>query len=363
MRRALREQAQQIRTAVAHLPTETRVDPVLLPTLEAIEGALPAQLDAINGLAKLGDWATVQRRLGNELKPIETQTSLLVSSIDQQASRELTQAVAKMGSVLASIFLIVPATAISTVCIAALLGWSVARRIIELRLDERVNERMRITHELHDTLLKTILASMLIANTALRKPADPIQQRQALEKLSTWLDRAVEEGRAALNSLHASTTERNDLADAFQRAIADCSGEASTEVSFSVAGGVREMHPIVRDEIYRIGCEAIRNACAHARASHVLVELAYGQDLTLCIRNNGVGIDSSVLDRGKQGHFGLEGMRQRAARIGGKLTFASCPGSGTEIRLVVPGRIIFRTISPAWTNILGKFRKLRSRVD
>src|SRR5580693_5163949 len=78
LRGVLRDQAQQTRTAVANLPLETQVDPAILPTLEAIEGTLLAQLDAIIELAKAGDWETVQRRLRNELKPIETQTSVLV---------------------------------------------------------------------------------------------------------------------------------------------------------------------------------------------------------------------------------------------------------------------------------------------
>jgi signal transduction histidine kinase len=359
LRRVLREQAQQTRAAVGNLPPETRVDLAFLPTLEAIEGTLLAQLDAINELAKSGDWGTVQRRLDNELKPIETQTSVLVGSIDQQANAELKLAVAKIRSVLASILIIVPATAISTFCIAAFLGWSVARRIIELRWDERVSERLRITHELHDTLLQTIEASRIIAAIALERSSDPLHQRRALEKLSTWLDRAGQEGREALNSLHASTFERNDLAEAFRRAIEDCRRQTAAEVTFSAAGDAREMHPIVRDEIYRIGYEAIRNACAHAVASQVMVQLRYALDLTLNIKDNGVGIDPAVLDRGRAGHFGLEGMRQRAARIGGRLTLASSPPSGTEVKLVVPGRIIFRTISPAWVSVLGK---LLSRV-
>jgi signal transduction histidine kinase len=352
LRRVLREQAQQTRAAVGNLPPETRVDLAFLPTLEAIEGTLLAQLDAINELAKSGDWGTVQRRLDNELKPIETQTSVLVGSIDQQANAELKLAVAKIRSVLASILIIVPATAISTFCIAAFLGWSVARRIIELRWDERVSERLRITHELHDTLLQTIEASRIIAAIALERSSDPLH-------LSTWLDRAGQEGREALNSLHASTFERNDLAEAFRRAIEDCRRQTAAEVTFSAAGDAREMHPIVRDEIYRIGYEAIRNACAHAVASQVMVQLRYARDLTLNIKDNGVGIDPAVLDRGRAGHFGLEGMRQRAARIGGRLTLASSPPSGTEVKLVVPGRIIFRTISPAWVSVLGK---LLSRV-
>jgi signal transduction histidine kinase len=106
------------------------------------------------------------------------------------------------------------------------------------------------------------------------------------------------------------------------------------------------MHAIVRDEIYRIGYEAIRNACGHSSASHLEIELKYAQDLALRVADNGVGIDSAVTDLGKQGHFGLQGMRERAVRIGGKLTLVSSPNSGTEIKLIVPGGIVFQKIMP-----------------
>jgi signal transduction histidine kinase len=102
------------------------------------------------------------------------------------------------------------------------------------------------------------------------------------------------------------------------------------------------MHPIVRDEIYRIGYEAIRNACAHSEASRVDVELRYEHDLTVRVKDNGKGIDPVILAEGKQGHFGLKGMRERTARIGAKLTLDSSEASGTEITLIVPGDIAYR---------------------
>src|SRR5437868_9459036 len=140
----------------------------------------------------------------------------------------------------------------------------------------------------------------------------------ALQQLSEWLARAIEEGRAALNSLRASATQTNDLADAFQRATEGCLVPGSMTVKFSVLGDAREMHPVVRDEVYRIGYEAIRNAQAHSRASSLEVELRYADNLELRVHDNGVGIDPGVTDHGRNGHFGLQGMRERAARIGGK---------------------------------------------
>jgi signal transduction histidine kinase len=112
-------------------------------------------------------------------------------------------------------------------------------------------------------------------------------------------------------------------------------------VAFGVQGVAREMHPVVRDEIYRIGYEAIRNACTHSRGSELKVELDYSRDLRLRIKDDGVGIAAEIVTQGKPGHFGLQGMRERARRIDSQLTVSTSPGSGTEILLVVPARIIF----------------------
>ena len=96
------------------------------------------------------------------------------------------------------------------------------------------------------------------------------------------------------------------------------------------------MHPIVRDEVYRIGYEAIRNACVHSQATRLRVELQYDDDLILTVRDNGVGIDLSVISEGKEGHFGLQGMRERADRIMAKLTVETSASNGTEIKLLIP---------------------------
>jgi signal transduction histidine kinase/ligand-binding sensor domain-containing protein len=213
-------------------------------------------------------------------------------------------------------------------------------RAIGARFDERLAERTRMARDLHDTFLQTIQGSKLVADDALESSTDPIRMRRAVEQLSVWLARAMQEGRAALNSLRTATTQTNDLGEALRRVTEDRLIPGSMAVAFSVVGDAREMHPIVRDEIYRIGYEAIRNACMHSGANRLEVELIYTNDLALRVHDNGTGIDPAIADRGKDGHFGLQGMRERAARIGGKLTLVSSSSSGTEIKLVVPGGII-----------------------
>ena len=231
-----------------------------------------------------------------------------------------------------------------------LLLWSIyrlrVRRIAAAMMsgfDERLAERTRIARDLHDTFLQTIQGSKLVADDALSATTDLTHMRQAMQKLSTWLGRATEEGRAALNSLRTSATEVNDLAEALRRALEECRIHGSMEVSLQISGEIREMHPIVRDEVYRIGYEAVRNACVHSRATQLTLELSYAQDLSLRVADNGVGIDPEIVRRGKSGHFGLQSMRERAARIVGKFSVESSAGSGTVVTLIVPGGIIYRS--------------------
>jgi len=354
LRTALLEQIRQSRNILTHLPGESRVDPAFLPTLEAIEVGLPSQLRSVVALATSGDWEAVRLRLANEFKPMEIQISALVDNIDQDVSADLTRAAANMEGVQRRIFFLIPATAICTFLIATFFGWAIARRLIDLRLEERVSERTRLIRELHDTFLQTIQGSKLVADDALEKPEDAVRLLHAMEQLSVWLGQATQEGRAALNSLRVSTTERNDLAEAFRRAIEDCRAKSSMQANFRVVGSTQEMHPIVRDEIYRIGFEAIRNACAHSRGSRLDVELNYSHDLTVRVTDDGMGIDQTIAERGRDGHFGLQGMSERAFRIGAKLRLNTSADSGTRVELIVPRRFAFHIKRQGW------FAKIKS---
>ena len=234
-------------------------------------------------------------------------------------------------------------------------------RQFNIRLEERVGERTRIARDLHDTFLQTIQGSKLVVDDALEQSTDPIRMRRAMQQLSVWLASAMQEGRAALNSLRRATSQTNDLAEALRRVTEDGVIPRSMAVIFSVVGDAKEMHPIVRDEIYRIGYEAIRNACTHSGASRLEVELRYARDLALRVDDNGTGIDPAIADRAKDGHFGLQGMRERAARIGGKLTLGSSSNSGTEVRLIVPGGICFRKMRPIPRSLFaGMFTRIKT---
>ncbi|SNT09996.1 Two component regulator propeller [Granulicella rosea] len=238
-----------------------------------------------------------------------------------------------------------------TLCGVLLLiaGWGAYRFRMEqlatalrLRFNERLEERARLARDLHDTLLQTIQASKFATDQALERSTDMAGMKTTLQQLSEWLGRAVAEGRGALQALHTSNTETNDLAGAIRMAIAECV-RSSMQVDFTVEGSARDMHPIVRDEIFRIAYEAIRNACMHADATLLTVQLRYAQDLTLRIMDNGKGIEPQVLKEGKDGHYGLSSIRERADRIGATLDLKTVQPGGTEILLTVAGKAIFLT--------------------
>jgi signal transduction histidine kinase len=93
----------------------------------------------------------------------------------------------------------------------------------------------------------------------------------------------------------------------------------------------------VRDDVFRIVGEAMRNAFRHAGARRVEVDIRYGErELGVLVRDDGKGMDRHVVRRGRDGHFGLHGMRERAKLLGGALTFRSRLEAGTEVELVVP---------------------------
>lgn len=217
---------------------------------------------------------------------------------------------------------------------------------VNLRFDERLAERTRLARELHDTLLQTIEGSKLVADNALDTEVDGFEAHRtliALEKVSAWLGNATNEARAALNSLRTPVSQEDDLVEAFQRVAEDCMQQPNlVRMNLSVEGTAIELHPIVQDEIFRIGHEAVRNACAHSGGNRIEMELSYSNSLTLRVRDNGRGISPEIAEEGRKNHFGLRGMKERAEQVGGKLSLFSAEGSGTEIELVVPGSIAYR---------------------
>jgi signal transduction histidine kinase len=160
-------------------------------------------------------------------------------------------------------------------------------------------------------------------------------------------EEAIQEGRSAIRDLRPEPAAQRDLPELLnavgnELATAHKLNESARAYRVVVEGKQRDLSPMLQDEVYRIAREVIRNAFAHAAASHIEVEIRYDHDqLRLRVRDDGKGIDSKVLAGGQSGHFGIPGMRERAQRIGARLDFWSEMGAGTEVELTVPASIAY----------------------
>lgn len=239
---------------------------------------------------------------------------------------------------------------VASVAALLLLAWGLYRLRLrqmtakmDLRYHERLGERTRIARELHDTLLQSFHGLLLrFQSVSNLLPTRPEEAKQRLDGTIDQTAQAITEGRDAVHELRSSTVLSNDLASPItalaKELAADQAGEDCPDVRVQVEGPPRDLHPILRDEVYRIAAEALRNACRHSEARHIEVEIRYDEaQLRLRIRDDGKGIDPSIVHRDRSlGHWGLSGMHERAKLVNGKLEVWSKPDSGTEIELTIP---------------------------
>ena len=220
-------------------------------------------------------------------------------------------------------------------------------REFALTLEARVGERIRIARDLHDTLLQSFHAVLLRLQTVSQLlPERSVEAQDELDSTIKGVAEAITEGRDAVQGIRESTVQKNDLALAISTLGEELAIDAfGTRPTFRVAveGTSRNLHPILRDEIYKTAAEALRNAFRHAQARQVEVEIRYdNEQFRLRVRDDGKGIDPAVLSRQRsEGHFGLNGMRERATLIGGELTVWSEVDAGTEVELRVPARTAY----------------------
>lgn len=210
---------------------------------------------------------------------------------------------------------------------------------LKLRFEERLAERNRIAQELHDTLLQGFLSASMQLHVTTDSLPEESPAKPPLNRILALMSQVIDEGRNAVRGLRSTATE--DLCDAFSRIPLEL-GRVEPGFKVIVEGQPRSLNPVMRDEIYRIGREALVNAFRHARAKSIEMELEYRpRNFRFLVRDDGCGIDDSVLRSGREGHWGLPGMRERAERIGGQLHVWSRAAAGTEVVLSVPGHIAF----------------------
>ena len=208
--------------------------------------------------------------------------------------------------------------------------------------EERMDERTRIARELHDTLLQGFLSASMQLHVAADHLSEDSAAKPILTNVLGLISKVSEEGRQAVRGLRLSENSES-LEESFGRVRQELAASRGIGFRVIVEGKHRAVSPMVRDEVYRIGREALVNAFQHANAKNVEVEVEYLEDrLRVCVRDDGRGIDDTVLRSGRDDHWGLAGMRERAQKIGAQFHVTSRSGAGTEIELSVARRIAYR---------------------
>lgn len=224
-------------------------------------------------------------------------------------------------------------------------------RLLNVRFEERLAERTRVAQELHDTLLQGVLSASMQLHVVVDQMPEDAPTRPPLNRVLQLMGQVVQEGRITLRGLRSSIDTTHDLKSSFSRIPEELGKQDGIEFRVVVEGPSMPLRSVVRDDIYSIGREAVVNAFRHSRASSIAVQLEYApSQLRILVRDDGCGIDPQVLQSGRDGHWGLSGMRERAERIGARLRVLSRAGAGTEVELRVPNDIAFESQSSNWAS-------------
>lgn len=235
--------------------------------------------------------------------------------------------------------------------LAAILWWLVRLRIAgivhqqQLRLNERLAERERIARELHDTLLQSLFGISLHFQTVLHEmdPDDPNHRLlcDALDKSDT----IMREGRDRVRDLRGHKDNPCAL-ESLSDYAAQLQNFQPIVFNASSTGTVRRLEPLAEEEVVLIFREALNNAFHHSGASLIELTLAFEhRHFCVTLTDNGRGIDESVLlTGGREDHWGLPGMRERARKLRADFQIESPAGGGTVIRLSVPSSSAYRRV-------------------
>jgi signal transduction histidine kinase len=213
-------------------------------------------------------------------------------------------------------------------------------RELKLRLEERSNERRRIARDLHDTLFQGFLgASLLLQGAVDQTPADS-PAKPSLSRALRLMYRVINEGRVTLQELRSSADASPSLEEALH-GLWDELTPGGIQFRILVEGQPKTLKPAIKEQIYLIGREAVLNALRHSGAAAIEVQVEYlPRRLRMVVRDDGCGVDPQTLRSGRDLHWGLQGMRERAGSVGAQLRIWSRLGAGTEVEISAPIHIV-----------------------
>jgi ligand-binding sensor domain-containing protein/signal transduction histidine kinase len=231
------------------------------------------------------------------------------------------------------------------------------RERMAMQFEERLSERTRIAQELHDSLMQGFVSVSMQLSVAVDNLPKESSSKNHLTRVLELMNQVRDEGRNTLRGLRSANADNTgSLEQALSDIKQDFTAREPAEIRLIIEGLPRPLLPLVRDEAYQIGREALLNAYRHSKAKNIEIIVEYcTKNLKLRIRDDGKGIDPQVLQNGRDGHWGLIGMRERAKKIESELKVWSRVGAGTEVELTVPHRHAYPKSSSQ--NVLRRFSK------
>ncbi len=208
-------------------------------------------------------------------------------------------------------------------------------REIRARAEERADERIRMSRELHDTLLQGIQGLLLTFHVATQKLPPDDESKEMLENALSSADRIIIEGRNRVNSLRSEHLTDAELATSLENVGEDLRIDNEIDYRVSRSGIDATLFAHVADEVFYMAREALTNAFHHSGASRIRLELFYGHRyFRMSCKDNGSGFDTRT--GVKPGHGGLKRMLERTQRLGGQFACRSKLLQGTEILFEMP---------------------------
>ena len=243
-------------------------------------------------------------------------------------------------------------------------------RAVHVRLATQMAERERMARDLHDTLLQDVTGLLLRFHAVAMRAAGYHEVRRLLDEALDRGDEILLHARDTVRGLRTDAGAIEDLSQAFTDcALRQAADDHSVAFRVTTDGSSWTLRQRIRDEMFQIGKEAIVNAYTHADATRIEVELLFRKGwVAMVVRDNGRGIDPAILeDGGREGHWGLVGMRERADKAGGRLKIWSPRDGGTIVELKIPGAVAAASDPPSssWRATLRALasRTRRGRTD
>jgi signal transduction histidine kinase len=224
---------------------------------------------------------------------------------------------------------------------ALLVAWLFHRlRMHELkaRYSAVLAERHRISQDIHDTFAQNLAGIALqLDSVTMQLEEIPPGVRGRIDEACNLTRYSLAEARRTLTDLRSDELEGTDLTAALPEIASRLVGVSAVRTAIHVAGTPHRLGPVAQKNLIRIFREAMANALKHSHAGSIEIQLRYqAAGLVLSVKDDGCGFDAAHAIPLAVGHYGLTVMRERAERIGGRMTLTSMPGQGTELVVFVP---------------------------